>query len=86
MKRKSPSSVKVDYNIRSNRVYPTEDSNKEMSKLKTVGLSLNKNQALQLARILLLVTQEWDNVDITCYRFKKRKSDGTYQITITTSA
>ena len=86
MKRKSPASISVDHNIRSDRIYPTEDSSKHMSELKTVGFSLNKNQAIQLARILLFVTQEWNNVDITCYRFKKRKSDGTYPITVTSSA
>jgi len=81
--RKSPKSITIDPNVRCLRVYPTEDSDKNVKNLKTVGIKLSKDQAIHLARVLLAVTQEWDEIDITAYRFKKRKTDGTYQITVT---
>jgi len=31
----------------------------------------------------LVVTQEWEEIDITAYRFEKRHEDGTYRLTIT---
>ena len=54
-----------------------------MKDLKTVGIKLSKDQAIHLARVLLAVTQDWDIIDITAYRFERRKSDGTYHITVT---
>lgn len=82
MARKSPASIKIDPNIRCTRIYPIEGTNKNVSDLKTVGIKLNKEQAIHLARVLLAVTQEWDEVDITGYRFDRR-SDGTYHLTVT---
>jgi len=83
MGRKSPASVEIQKNLRAIRIYPTEEQTKKLSKLKTVGIRLNKAQALSLARVLLLVTQDWDEVDITAYRFKRRKNDDTYPLTVT---
>ena len=48
-----------------------------------MGIKLSRDQAIHLSRVLLAVSQEWDEIDITAYRLKKRKSDGTYQITVT---
>jgi len=50
--------------------------------LKTVGIKLSKDQAIHLARILLAVSQEWEEIDITAFRLKRRL-DGTYQINVT---
>ena len=36
-----------------------------------------------MARVLLAVSQDWNELEVTAYRLKKRKSDGTYQITVT---
>jgi hypothetical protein len=83
LKRRSASAVSVDTNVRCLRIYPTEDTKRTVSDLQTVGIKLSKEQALHLARVLLVVTQEWDEVDITGYRFRKRKEDGTYSLTIT---
>ncbi len=83
MSRKSPTSISIDPNVRCLRIYPTEDTSKSVEDLKTIGIKLNKEQATHLARVLLAVTQEWDEIDITAYRFDKRKSDGTYHITVT---
>ncbi len=83
MARKSPKSITIDPNIRCLRVYPTEDTDKNVKELKTIGIKLSRDQAIHLARVLLAVTQEWDEIDITAYRLKRRKTDGTYQITVT---
>ena len=83
MTRKSVTSIKVDPNARCLRIYPTEQTQKSVKDLKTVGIKLSREQAVHLARVLLAVTQEWDEIDLTAYRLKKRKSDGTYQMTVT---
>ena len=83
MPRKSPKSINVNANVRCQKVYPRKGSNRNIRSLKTVGVLLTKEQALHLARVLLAVTQEWDKVDITAYRFDLRKSDSTYRITVT---
>jgi hypothetical protein len=81
--RHSPRAISIDSNVRCERVYPTEDSTRTLGELKTVGIKLTRDQAIHLARVLLAVTQEWDEVDITAYRLSKRHDDGTYKITIT---
>src|SRR2546426_3217692 len=83
MSRKWPSAISIDPNVRCQRIYPTEDTRKNVSELKTIGIKLSKEQAIHLSRVLLAVSQEWDEIDITGYRFDKRKSDGTYHLTIT---
>jgi hypothetical protein len=67
-------------------VYPTEKSKRLISDLQTVGLVLTRDQAVHLARVLLAAAQDWNKIDVTAYRFGKRKTDGTYQITVTSSA
>lgn len=83
--RSSPSAISINPNVRCQRIYPVEDSRKTVPELKTVGIKLSREQAIHLARVLLAVTQEWDEVDLTAYRFDKRKSDGTYHITVTSA-
>ena len=83
MKRQSARAISIESYVRCDRIYPTEDTRRTVADLKTVGLKLNKEQAIQLARVLLAVTQEWDEIDITAYRFKKRLADGTYLVTVT---
>lgn len=82
-KRQSAVAVSIDTNVRCLRVYPTEDTKRIMSNLQTVGIRLTKEQAIQLARVLLAVTQEWSELDITAFRFEKRQDDGTYRLTVT---
>jgi hypothetical protein len=84
MARRSAKNIKIDTNVRSNRVYPVEEINKNVTELKTVGMKLSRDQALHLARILLVDSQEWDEIDLTAYRLKRR-ADGTYQITVTSN-
>jgi len=83
LKRQSAGGLSIDTNVRCLRVYPTEDTKRIVSDLQTVGLKLSKDQAIHLARVLLAVTQEWDVIDITAYRFEKRQEDSTYRLTIT---
>jgi hypothetical protein len=82
-KRQSATAIKIDPNVRCQRIYPTEDTTRTVADLKTVGIKLTKEQAIHLARVLLAVAQEWDEVDITGYRFERRKRDETYHLTIT---
>ena len=83
MPRKSPLSIKVDGNVRCLRLYPTESTKRTIDKLETVGIKLNRDQAVHLARVLLAVSQDWPEIDITGYRLRPRKTDGTYGITVT---
>ena len=83
MPRKSPKSISVNANVRCMRVYPIEETSKRIKDLKTIGIKMSKQQAIHLARVLLAVTQEWEEVDITARRFEKRRKDGTYPITVT---
>jgi hypothetical protein len=82
-KRQSASSVSVDTNVRCQRVYPTEDTKRTVAELQSVGVKLSKEQAIHLARVLLVVAQDWDEIDITAYRFDKRRDDGLYRLTVT---
>jgi hypothetical protein len=75
--------ISIDSNVRCDRIYPTEDTKRTIADLQTVGIRLNKEQAIHLARVLLAVTQNWDEVDITGYRFRRRQDDGTYLLTVT---
>jgi hypothetical protein len=54
-----------------------------VSDLKTIGIKLTREEAIELARVLLAVSQDWSEVEITGYRFERRKADGTYHLTIT---
>ena len=83
MSRQSAKQVTVDPNVRCLKVYPVEDTKKTIVELKTIGIKLARDQAIHLARVLLAVSQDWDEVDITAYRTNPRHSDGTYQLTVT---
>lgn len=82
-RRVAPSSVRIDANVRCQRIYPTEATRKNVDELKTIGFRLSGQQAIHLARVLLAVAQDWDDIDVTGYRLAPRKRDGTYQITVT---
>ena len=81
----------IDSNVRCERIIPVADSintpcpakHSKAWKGSTIALQLTKDQAIQLARVLLAATQEWDHVNITAFRYQKRRSDGTYPVTVT---
>jgi hypothetical protein len=83
MPRKSPASITIKPNVRCLRVYPTGETRKTLPELQTVGFRMSREQALHLARVLLAVTQDWPEIDITGYRLDRRRTDGTYGITVT---
>ena len=85
VKRQSPTSISIDPNVRCEKVYPAEGTVKKLSDLKTIGVKLTRDQALHLARVLLAVTQDWKEIDITAFRLERRKSDGTHHITVTSA-
>jgi len=82
MPRKTATSIRVDPNIRALRIYPVEETKKQVDDLKTVGIKLNREQAVRLATALLAMAQEYDEVELTGHRFERRK-DGTYPLTVT---
>jgi hypothetical protein len=82
MKRISPKSITVKSNLKVDKVYPLLETKKAMDELKTIGIQLSKSQAVDLARILLAVSQEWDEIDLTFYRHPT--SEGKFRGTITT--
>ena len=84
-KRHSPGSITIDPNVRCQRIYPVEGTGKTIAQLKTVGFKLTREQAIHLARVLLAVSQEWPEMEVTAYRFDQRKTDETYHITVTSA-
>jgi hypothetical protein len=56
MKRQSARAISINGNVRCDRVYPTEDTKRNVEELQTVGIKLNKEQAIHLARVILAVT------------------------------
>jgi hypothetical protein len=85
MPRKSAGAVRINTNVRCQRIYPVSGTKKIVEDLETVGFKLTRSQAIDLARVLLAVTQDWQEIDITGFRLEKRKSDGTSRITVTSS-
>ena len=83
MPRTTSTSLRVDPNVRCLRIYPVETTSKTVDKLKTIGIKLSQDQAIHLARVLLAMSQEAREIEITGYRFDQRKSDGTYHLTVT---
>ena len=75
LKRQSAGSISIDTNVRCLRIYPTEDTKRTVSDLQTVGIRLAKEQAIHLARVLLAVTQEWDEVAVTSELLFQRQCD-----------
>ena len=81
--RKSPRAIRINPNLRCARIYPIENTKKSVQELKTVGIKLTREQAIELSRVLLAVTQDWAEIELTGYRFERRKGDGTYHLTVT---
>ena len=84
MTRQSLHNIEINTNLRCSRIYPVEGTSKNLSDLKTVGIKISSDQAIHLARALLLAAQDWSEMELTAYR-TKRRSDDTYQITLTSN-
>ena len=76
--RKSLKSIKQRTSIECNCVYPIIGTNKLLSNLKSVGIKLTSDQAIDLATAILLAANNWSEIEVTCWRSNN-------QITITTS-
>jgi hypothetical protein len=82
--------VTVDGNVRCERIVPVEDKENtpcpanhgRIWKRATVAIRLNKEQAIHLARVLLAMTQDLNEIWITGFRYQRRK-DETYPVTVT---
>ena len=83
--RAAASSLKIDSNVRCLRIYPIEGTKKNVAQLETVGIKLNRQQAIHLARVLLAASQDWGSIDVTAFRFEQRKSDSTFRLTVTSA-
>lgn len=84
MTRKSATSVTISPKLRCQRVYPVQGTKRTAADLKTVGFKLSSDQAINLARVLLAVSQDWTGIEVTAFR-SKRFSDGTFPVTVTTA-
>lgn len=84
MPRKSASSIRVSPKLRCQRIYPIKGTKRNVEELKTVGFKLTRQQAIEFARVLLAVSQDWDDIDVTGFRCK-RFSDSTFPITVTSA-
>jgi hypothetical protein len=81
--RRAAREIKIDSNVRCLRIYPVEATSKDVATLQTVGIKLSQDQAIHLARVLLAAAQDWQEVEVTGYRFERRRTDGSYRLTIT---
>ena len=71
MPRRSVKSLTIKPNLRCQRIYPVEGTKREVEALVTVGFKLTRQQAIDLARVLLAVTQDWEEIDITGFRVQE---------------
>ncbi len=83
MSRKSLKEIQIDTNLRCQKIYPVEYSRRTLDSLQTIGIVLTKQQAIVLSRALLVASQDWDVIEVTGYRLKKRVTDSTHQLTVT---
>ena len=83
MPRRTATSVRVDPNVRCLRIYPVEGTQREVTDLQSIGIKLSREQAVHLARVSLAMSQDYDEIDITGYRFEQRELDGTFKVTVT---
>lgn len=84
MRRKSAKSITINPNLRCQRIYPVVGTKRTVQDLVTVGFKLTRQQAIDLARVLLAATQDWEDIDITGFR-RDMRSDGTFQMTVTSA-
>ncbi|MCG6170952.1 hypothetical protein JEG43_12520 [Anoxybacillus sp. LAT_35] len=70
MKKKTVSlkSVDIPTNSYAQAIYPKITYDAEGKEHKTIGLKLNKQQAIDLATNLLIGAKQWDEMRITAFR------------------
>jgi hypothetical protein len=91
MPRQSVKQLTVNQNVRCQSIYPDPDEphtdcparHSARWKGDTVAFHLTSQQAIDLAKVLLVGSQEWECMTVTAFRTQKRKLDGTYPVTVT---
>src|SRR4051812_14201732 len=94
MPRQSVKQLTVDQNVRCKSIIPDPDEPRtECSaghsvrwKGDTIAFHLTRQQAVDLAKVLLVGSQEWESMTVTAFRRQKRKSDGTYPVTVSATS
>lgn len=81
---KTTTRISVTSNLSALRVYPLPGTNRTIDKLATVAMVFDKEQAVELAKRLLVASGEWDKIAVTGFRLKPRKKDGKFIVTVTT--
>jgi len=76
MPRRTIRSIRVPTATSCDAVYPKSGTHT------TIGLLLNREQAISLARLLLIASQDWEQVLVTAWRLDR--PDGTFEVTVTT--
>ena len=72
----------VRCNVRCTLIYPMEGTKRDIREIEMVGFRLSRDQAIDLARALLAVTQDWEEIAITGFRFQRRLADDTYPVIV----
>jgi len=67
-----PTGRKSHGNVNCNKIYPTMDTGKQLSELKTVVFQLNKEQAIDLAKRLLSAAQASNTIEVTGFAHRLR--------------
>src|SRR5262249_10425746 len=90
MPRQSVKQLTVDQNVRCQSIYPDPDEphtacpagHSARWKADTIAFQLTRQQAIDLAKVLLVGCQEWESMTVPAFRTQKRKSDGTYPVPV----
>jgi hypothetical protein len=94
MPRQSVKQLTVDQNVRCESIYPDPDEphtecpagHSARWKGDTIAFHLTRQQAIDLAKVLLVGSQEWESMTVTAFRKQKRKSDRTYPVTVSATS
>jgi hypothetical protein len=68
MARQSPKSIRLKTYLPCLIVYPTGERAEVVADLMSVGFLMTKEQAIDFARVVLGVTQDWAEVEVTARR------------------
>lgn len=82
---KTTTKISVTSNLSALRIYPMPGTDRTIEDLATVATVFDRNQAIELAKRLLVATGEWDKIAVTDFRLKPRKKDGRFIVTVITA-
>lgn len=63
MPRRAAKSITIDANVRCQRIYPVPGTKKVVKELDTIGFKMSRQQAIDFARVILAVTQDWQEIE-----------------------